>query len=187
MADPAAAPRRAPQFNGYRVLDELPRGGSGAYLYLAEPRSEHKRSMRERGVELPDRVVIKSFSVQSGAHVSGILREGRALDAAKRLGQVLEHEASGDGLYYVMPFVPGVTLDEFMERLRSASRSARRPCAFEGRSAARAGADPRPDPRTRAVPRPRFVAQGHQTRQPDRRRQPHAWWTWVCSRRSRRR
>ncbi|MEZ5976526.1 MAG: hypothetical protein R3E96_17280, partial [Planctomycetota bacterium] len=116
---PTPPPRRGerPEFNGYRVLDELPRGGSGAYLYLAEPRSEHKRSMRERGVELPDRVVIKSFSVQSGAHVSGILREGRALDAAKRLGQVLEHEASGDGLYYVMPFVPGVTLDEFMERL----------------------------------------------------------------------
>ncbi|HPF13305.1 MAG TPA: hypothetical protein PLJ12_03490, partial [Planctomycetota bacterium] len=80
-----------PEFEGYKVKSEMPRGGSGARLFLAEPSASHARLMAERGIALPSRVVIKSFSLMSGAHMSGILREGRALDAARRLGQVFEH------------------------------------------------------------------------------------------------
>ncbi|MDF1839247.1 MAG: hypothetical protein P1V35_15370, partial [Planctomycetota bacterium] len=104
-------------FPGYRILSEMPRGGSGAHLFLAQPKREHKRELAERGIELPSQVVIKSFSLQSGAHMTGILREGRALDAAKQLGQVLEHSSGDDGMYYVMPFVPGDTLDLYISKL----------------------------------------------------------------------
>ena len=40
--------------------------------------------------------------------MTGILREGRALDAAKRLGQVLGARFGGRRLFYVMPYVPGM-------------------------------------------------------------------------------
>ncbi len=104
-------------FPGYRVIKEMPRGGSGAHLFLAHPKGEHKREMAGRGIELPSKVVIKSFSLMSGAHMTGILREGRALDAARQLGQVLEHNSGDDGMYYVMPFVPGDTLDVYIANL----------------------------------------------------------------------
>ncbi|MCP5021027.1 MAG: hypothetical protein GY930_04550, partial [bacterium] len=104
-------------FPGYRIVREMPRGGSGAHLFLAEPKRSHVKLCAERGVELPGQVVIKSFSLQSGAPLTGILREGRALDAAKQLGQVLEHASGTDGMYYVMPFVPGDTLDEYIAKL----------------------------------------------------------------------
>ncbi|MFT4649662.1 MAG: serine/threonine protein kinase [Glaciecola sp.] len=104
-------------FPGYRVIREMPRGGSGAHLFLAQPKRDHKRELAERNIELPSQVVIKSFSLQSGAHMTGILREGRALDAAKQLGQVLEHSSGDDGMYYVMPFVPGDTLDLYISKL----------------------------------------------------------------------
>lgn len=104
-------------FPGYRIVKEMPRGGSGAHLFLAQPKRDHRRELSERGIELPSQVVIKSFSLQSGAHMTGILREGRALDAARQLGQVLEHSSGEDGMYYVMPFVPGETLDIYISKL----------------------------------------------------------------------
>ncbi len=106
-----------PNFPGYKILSELPRGGSGARLYLARPRREHARRLAERSIDVPAQVVIKWFSLQGGAHMSGILREGRALDAAKQLGQVIEHVSDQDGLFYVMPFVEGETLDEYIASL----------------------------------------------------------------------
>lgn len=106
-----------PEFPGYKILSELPRGGSGARLYLARPRREHARRLAERGVDVPAQVVIKWFSLQAGAHMSGILREGRALDAAKQLGQVVEHVSGQDGLFYVMPYVAGETLDQYIATL----------------------------------------------------------------------
>lgn len=113
-----------PEFEGYKVKSEMPRGGSGARLFLAEPSASHARLMAERGIALPSRVVIKSFSLMSGAHMSGILREGRALDAARRLGQVFEHHSGEDGLFYVMPFVPGDTLDTYIARLHGLDQGA---------------------------------------------------------------
>ncbi|MBL8898340.1 MAG: hypothetical protein JNM84_11960 [Planctomycetes bacterium] len=103
------------EFPGYRVLESLPSGGSGARLWLAEPlkakagRNENPeiaRSQRSR----PERVVIKAFSLEDGTELPQMLRENRALEAARRMGHVIEHATDGRRFYYVMPFVPGEDL-----------------------------------------------------------------------------
>ncbi|MBK9383281.1 MAG: hypothetical protein IPN34_00440 [Planctomycetes bacterium] len=103
------------EFPGYRVLEALPSGGSGARLWLAEPlkpkagrheNPEIARAQRSR----PDRVVIKAFSLEEGTELPQMLRENRALEAARRMGHVIEHATDGRRFYYVMPFVPGEDL-----------------------------------------------------------------------------
>lgn len=98
-------PERAPLpgqevFPGFVIEGRLPTGGSGARLYIA-------REEQERG---PERVVIKSFRLSEGSTLPEIVRESRALDAAKRMGLVKEYELTHDRMFYTMRFVPGMSL-----------------------------------------------------------------------------
>ena len=78
-------------FEGYVLLDRLPSGGSGARLWVARPTDERRSLLAAAGRETADRVVIKSFELSNGSTLPQIVRESRALEAASRLGLVLEH------------------------------------------------------------------------------------------------
>ncbi len=114
-------------FPGYRITGSLPGGGSGARLYLAEPDSDKFRQLQRsapRGVDVPGRLVIKSFSLSDGSTLPQIVRENRALSAARDLGLVLEHELTATRFHYVMPYVPGEDLSAETARLHAAAGSA---------------------------------------------------------------
>lgn len=112
----AFAALRNPQaevgFEGYQIESELPAGGSGARLYLATPDDARRADWRAAGHADPGQVVIKSFDLEFGSTLPQIVRENRALVAARRLGLVLEHELASGRFHYVMPFVPGEGLDK---------------------------------------------------------------------------
>jgi serine/threonine protein kinase len=108
-------------FEGYSILSQLPTGGSGALLHVARPTPEKADELRERGISVPDRVVIKAFSLVTGSTLPQIVRESRALEAAGRLGLVLEHRLDESAFHYVMPFVAGVTLDVTAAKLHEQS------------------------------------------------------------------
>jgi serine/threonine protein kinase len=113
-------------FPGYRVTGSLPGGGSGARLYLAEPDDERRRQLARAsaaGTPVPEKVVIKSFSLAEGSTLPQIVRENRALSAARELGLVLEHELTATRFHYVMPYVPGEDLASETSRLHAASGS----------------------------------------------------------------
>ncbi len=95
--------RRAGSFDGYTIVGSLPGGGSGAKLYIAEPDARRLRN----NSEMPERVVIKSFVLTEGSSLPQILRESRALEAAKKLGLVLEHGMDEQRFFYVMPYHHG--------------------------------------------------------------------------------
>jgi serine/threonine protein kinase len=117
-----ALPKNAePSFEGYKITGTLPPGGSGARLYLAEPSTAHRNLLAGRGRMLPDRVVIKAFDLDLGSTLPQIVRESRALEAAGRLGLVLEHDLSPQQFHYVMPFVPGETVDIVTTRMHARS------------------------------------------------------------------
>lgn len=99
------------EFPGYSVLGQLPPGGSGALLHVANPTESKVKEMLARGISIPQRVVIKAFSLDSGSTLPQIVRESRALEAAGRLGLVIEHNLDDTRFHYVMPFIEGVTLD----------------------------------------------------------------------------
>ncbi|MCA9295885.1 MAG: hypothetical protein KC983_05195 [Phycisphaerales bacterium] len=93
--------KRIGQFRGYEITGSLKGGGSGAKLYIAEPDpSYHKRSM-------PELVVIKSFALEEGSSLPQIVRESRALECAKKIGLVLDHEMDEHRFFYVMPYHSG--------------------------------------------------------------------------------
>ncbi len=104
----AAAPtadkprRRSGQFQGYTIVGSLPSGGSGAKLYVAEPEAGNRHAQR-----MPRQVVIKSMAVTEGSTLPQILRESRALEAARQLGIVLDHGMDDDRFFYVMPYHRG--------------------------------------------------------------------------------
>lgn len=112
-------PARAGVFDGYRIVGSLPGGGSGGKLYIAEP-DPVKTAVFERNGHLGvTQVVIKSFSTREGSSLPQIVRESRALDAAKRLGLVLDHELKGERFYYVMRYVPGQSLTAVTHQLHA--------------------------------------------------------------------
>ncbi|MEO0649685.1 MAG: hypothetical protein AAFZ65_03285 [Planctomycetota bacterium] len=108
-------------FDGYEVVGSLPPGGSGAKLFLANPSDDKVAQLAKAGLHLPDRVVIKSFSLEGGSSLPQIVRESRALEAARDLGLVYEHELTPTSFHYVMPFVPGDDLGEVGRGLHARS------------------------------------------------------------------
>jgi len=99
--------RKTGSFDGYKIIGSLPSGGSGAKLYIAEPDERRMASFARQGAPGVDRVIIKSFSLKDGSSLPQIIRESRALEAAKKIGLVLEHELTEHRFHYVMPYVPG--------------------------------------------------------------------------------
>ena len=94
---------RSGQFDGYTIVGSLPSGGSGAKLYIAEPQPGKRAGHRD----FPERVVIKYFTLSDGSTLPQIVRESRALEAAKQLGLVLEHGMDEHRFFYVMPYHQG--------------------------------------------------------------------------------
>ena len=101
------------QFDGYRIIDTLTSGGSGATLFVAEPHPTRRRRLAGQ----PSRVVIKCFDLDAGSKLPQMMRESRSLDAARRLGLVLEHDMDPSRFWYVMPWIPGAHLGEVVREL----------------------------------------------------------------------
>lgn len=126
----AAAPtsdtpsKRTGLFDGYTIVGSMAGGGSGGKLYIAEPDPVKAASLERGGYLHVDQVVIKSFSLKDGSTLPQIVRESRALDAAKKLGLVLDHELNGERFYYVMRYVPGKPLTFVVQTLHAESEPA---------------------------------------------------------------
>jgi hypothetical protein len=123
LPEPSASRRAA--FDGYSIVGTLPGGGSGAKLYIAQPDPIKRAAFARSGLERPgnpiDQVVIKSFSIDDGSELPQIVREGRALDAAKRLGLILDDALTAKRFHYVMRYVPGESLTAVTRRMHAAS------------------------------------------------------------------
>lgn len=123
----AAAPtrdtprKRTGSFEGYTVVGSLAGGGSGGKLYVAEPTAEKHAALERAGHTGVDQVVIKTFSLQDGSSLPQIVRENRALTAAKNMGLVLEHDLTPDRFFYVMRYVPGKPLGQVVQELHARS------------------------------------------------------------------
>lgn len=117
------APRggKAGAYAGYTIVGSLAGGGSGGKLYIAEPDAVKMASFERNGHFGVDQVVIKSFSMREGSSLPQIVRESRSLDAAKRLGLVLDHDLTAERFFYVMRYVPGQSLTAVTHQLHAAS------------------------------------------------------------------
>ncbi|MGH7132673.1 MAG: serine/threonine protein kinase [Phycisphaerales bacterium] len=104
-----SAARRG-QFEGYQIVGTLHAGGSGGRLYVGRPEGAKAEALRREHPEPIGDVVIKSFSVHEGSSLPQIVRESRALEAARKLGLVLDYELTGERFFYVMRYVPGESL-----------------------------------------------------------------------------
>ncbi len=113
---------RTGQFDGYTIVGSLPGGGSGGRLYVAEPDARKRAAFAKAG-HLIEQVVIKSFSLGEGSTLPQIIRESRALEAAKRLGLILDHELTESRFFYAMAFVPGDSLSVVTKRLHTEAGS----------------------------------------------------------------
>lgn len=111
---------RTGQFDGYKIVGSLPGGGSGGRLYVAEPDDRKRAAFARSGREI-EQVVIKAFSLSDGSSLPQIIRESRALEAAKKMGLILDHELTDARFYYVMEFIPGDSLTVVTKRLHSES------------------------------------------------------------------
>lgn len=113
--------KRVGQFEGYTIVGSLAGGGSGGKLYIAQPDAIRQAAFRRQGFGEVGQVVIKAFSLRDGSSLPQIVRESRSLDAAKKLGLVLDHELNDERFYYVMKFVPGESLSLVTQRLHASS------------------------------------------------------------------
>lgn len=107
-------PARGIQFPGYQVTGSLPSGGSGAKLYVARPTDTHSK-------DIPEAVVIKSFALSQGSSLPQIVRESKGLDAARRMGLVLESHLDESQFWYVMPYRAGEHLSSAVQMLHGRS------------------------------------------------------------------
>jgi Protein kinase domain len=127
----AAAPtrdkptKRVGMFDGYTIIGSLKGGGSGGKLYIAEPDEIKQAVFAKRKLGEVDQVVIKVFSLKDGSSLPQIVRESRALDSARSLGLVLEHQMAPERFYYVMRYVPGESLSAVTQRMHAM-------CSIEG-------------------------------------------------------
>jgi hypothetical protein len=112
---------RTGQFYGYNITGSLAGGGSGAKLYIAVPDQVKFAAFQRDGINNVGQVVIKSFSLQDGSSLPQIVRESRSLDAAKRLGLILDHSLTPERFYYVMRYVPGESLSLTTKKLHGTS------------------------------------------------------------------
>lgn len=110
---------RAGQFDGYTIVGSLPGGGSGGKLYIANPDAIRLAGFARQGQTDVRQVVIKTFSLNDGSSLPQIVRESRALEAAKKLGLVLDHELTEERFFYVMKYVPGESLGLVTQRLHA--------------------------------------------------------------------
>ncbi|MDF1809101.1 MAG: hypothetical protein P1U42_05340 [Phycisphaerales bacterium] len=123
----AAAPtrdkpsKRVGMFEGYTIVGSLKGGGSGGKLYIAEPDEIKQAVFAKRKLGKVEQVVIKVFSLKDGSSLPQIVRESRALDAARSLGLVLEHQMAPERFYYVMRYVPGEPLSVITHRMHALS------------------------------------------------------------------
>ena len=113
--------KRVGIFEGYTIVGSLKGGGSGGKLYIAEPDEIKQAVFAKRKLGKVDQVVIKVFSLKDGSSLPQIVRESRALDAARSLGLVLEHEMAPDRFFYVMRYVPGESLSVVTQRMHTLS------------------------------------------------------------------
>lgn len=113
--------KRQGVFEGYTIVGSLKSGGSGSKLYIATPDPIKQAVFSKRKLGEIDQVVIKVFSLTDGSSLPQIVRESRALDSARQLGLVLEHQMTPDRFYYVMRFVPGESLSQVTHRLHALS------------------------------------------------------------------
>ncbi len=116
--------RRTGTFDGYTIVGSLPGGGSGGRLYIAEPKLETQGRIEKEMGHCPERVVIKSFAVADGSSLPQIVRESRALECAKQLGLILEHDLAPERFFYVMEYVPGENLAAVTRQLHSDTNDA---------------------------------------------------------------
>ncbi len=111
--------KRSGRFEEYEIVGSLKGGGSGAKLYVANPSAKKRAIFARQGRPDVEQVVIKSFSLSDGSSLPQIVRESRALEAAKDIGLVLEHELTDQRFFYVMPYVPGESLGQVTQRLHA--------------------------------------------------------------------
>lgn len=109
-------------FPNFSVIGQLPSGGSGARLFVARPLNRRGSA----GRELPETVVLKSFTVQDGSNLPSIVRESRALESAKKIGLVLEHHLEEERFWYAMPYHAGPTLTQAVQMIHETSENAGR-------------------------------------------------------------
>ncbi len=114
---------RAGAFDGYAIIGSLAGGGSGGKLYVAEPTPEKHAAFERSGHTEVDQVVIKTFSLEDGSSLPQIVRENRALAAAKNMGLVLEHDMTPTRFHYVMRYVPGKPLGQVAQEFHARSSS----------------------------------------------------------------
>lgn len=111
-------PGRSGEFEGYKIVGSLQGGGSGGRLYVAEPDDRKRAGFARTGRDVKQ-VVIKTFSLADGSSLPQIIRESRALEAAKKMELILDHELTDARFFYVMEFIPGDSLTVVTKRLHS--------------------------------------------------------------------
>ncbi|MEO1129183.1 MAG: serine/threonine-protein kinase, partial [Planctomycetota bacterium] len=111
--------RRTGKFPGYEIIGSLKGGGSGGRLYVADPDEMKRAAFARTGADDVAQVVIKSFSVHDGSSLPQIIRESRALEAARKLNLILDHELTEERFFYVMPYVPGEDLSTVTTKLHA--------------------------------------------------------------------
>ncbi len=107
--DNSEAPAEFPE--QYIVVDELPRGGSSARLYVVRKADEPNGQL----------YVLKYFNLRSGGNLESVVRESQAAQLAQKLGLIIESKLGDNSFWYVMPYYSGETLTEgVMRNIREA-------------------------------------------------------------------
>lgn len=97
--DNSEAPAEFPE--DYVVVDELPRGGSSARLYVVRKASEGDNGTL---------YVLKYFNLRAGGNLESVVRESQAAQLAQKMGLIIESKLGESAFWYVMPYYHGETL-----------------------------------------------------------------------------